>query len=346
MGKFLDFIRQTWKESREWDGHSTTELPPPEPPARPVEHVRTSDDTLTNDEYSKTRQREIEALESRYDLKTVAGINAIPVPKNREAPQGFMPSVTGKIEYYLSLLASQYQREGESELALACMKKANELMPMSSTVYNRDTYMRLPRYLRKLRRFDEARVEEEHLERLLITMADKMSDAAEARLEQSAEIFGTDLVELPYSRACCSECAKYRNRVYSRHGRDKRFPVLPKYKCQSVHGCLAGAFPFIYGVNTLYNKHTLDEVDAIKHSNRPFIDDRDSQEVADYEKYEVEFAYERTSDVCRDDFDWLWEFMPEICPKSFSAYMRMRNARTANYEKIVEAAAEKGKPLT
>lgn len=60
------------------------------------------------------------------------------------------------------LKAEQYEMAGQVELALACYRKSNELMPLNGvSSYPKERYMRLPRYLRKLRRFDEARAEEE-----------------------------------------------------------------------------------------------------------------------------------------------------------------------------------------
>lgn len=184
---------------------------------------------ISNDEYQRHRQAEIDALERRYDLSTVEGINAIPVPRTKEQPAEGISSPTGKIEYYLMIKAGQYEKTGEVDLALACFRKANELMPMSSTEYGRQPYMRLPRYLRQLRRFDEAREEESRIERL----------------------FSSGLV-------------------------------------------------FDFGG-----------------------DDPKTTKV-------------------RAEYDWLWEHLPSVCPKSLSAYSRMKNQKTEKYTAIVAEAAQHG----
>lgn len=187
---------------------------------------------ISNEEYQRKRQAESNHLERKYDLSTVAGINAIPVPKHKEASTASLPSVTGKIEYYLLQKGGSYEKDGEDELALACYRKANQLMPMSSTAYQRESYMRLPRYLRKLRRFDEARAEEAKLNAL----------------------FASGLV-------------------------------------------------FDYGG---------DDPKTAKN---------------------------------RADYDWLWEFLPELCPKSFSGYTRMKNSNSEKYQQLVQAAKARGRNI-
>lgn len=121
---------------------------------------------ISNEAYLQKRNNEIEVLESQYDLTSAGGISAIPVPTQKEVPKESLPSVTSRIEYYLLIKAGTYAREGKEDLALACYRKANELMPVSSVEYGREPYMRLPRFLRRLRRFDEARIEEAKIEAL------------------------------------------------------------------------------------------------------------------------------------------------------------------------------------
>lgn len=184
---------------------------------------------ISNDEYQRKRQAEIDALERKYDLSTIDGINAIPVPKFKALPTGGVGSPTGKIEYYLMIKGGQYETSGEIELALACYRKANELMPRSSTAYGREPYMRLPRYLRKLRRFDEARAEEAKIEKLF-----------------------------------------------------------------------ASGKVFDYGGD----------------------DPKTAQKRAEY--------------------NWLWEHLPDHCPKSLSAYSRMKNQKTDKYKILVAEAKKLG----
>lgn len=94
----------------------------------------------------------------------------------------------------------------------------------------------------------------------------------------NSEILGTDLVEADYFFCCCDECTKYRGRVYSITGKDKRFPKKPKIQHCTCSGL--NFSPFIYGisepiVNSFLNDNN---VDIIKFSNRPFVIERTEYE--------------------------------------------------------------------
>lgn len=233
---FIDFFRNKRRTENKAYGGVTYEIPKP----------------ISNAEYQNKRQKEIACLEGKYDLTTVEGINAIPVPKRKSISTG--GSITGRVEYYLMLKAGQYEKEGDTEKALACYRKTNELMPMSPVSYQYESYMRLPRYLRKLRRFDEARAEETKINAL--------------------------------------------------------FPDK--------------------GVYEMSKTSFIDDMRSAGHSEQR------AEEL--YKKYKAECDAERNKHLCRIDYEWLWEFMPDVCPKSFSGYMRMRNANTDKYRRIVQSA--------
>lgn len=216
---------------------------------------------ITNDAYHTMRQNEMLYWEQRYDLSTIDGINAIPVP----LPQSeaiHSNSVTGQLDYCLMMKAGQYETAGQIELALACYRKCNQLMPLNSvSSYPKERYMRLPRYLRKLRRFDEARAEEQIIEKL--------------------------------------------------------FPDGGIYE-QSKAEFIA---------NMLYVGHTRAQAESL------------------YKTYKAEREAERQKEYFRTDYDWIWEFLPDLCPKSFSAYMRIKNANSEKYQKIVTAAQKMGRTI-
>lgn len=214
MGLF-DFLKRKPREKEELVTYNGLSFMAPKP--------------MSSEEYNRHRQAEIDKLERKYDLSTVGGINAIPVPKQKERPAAGISSPTGKIEYYLMLKGGQYEKAGEVDHALACYRKANELMPFSSTEYGREPYMRLPRYLRKLRRFDEARTEEAAINKL-----------------------------------------------------------------------------FLSGL------------------------------VFDYGEDDPKTAKRRA------EYDWLWEHIPSLCPRSFSAYSRIKNQNTDKYKELVAEAKKLG----
>ena len=209
-------------------------------------------------EYADFRMREIDQLEKKYDFSTIQGIEAIPVPKAK-APRTMLAgsySMTAEPGYYLQHKASDYMSDNNADLAVACLKKSNELMPFSPMAYGIDTYLRLPRYLRKLRRFDEARFEENKI----------------------FELFDINRIDLYLSPPIS----------YEQHCRDfyyeKNERILKKY----------------------YNEYL-----------KVFYEDR---------RKEFDRAY----------YDWLWENFPDECPKSFSAYRRMKKGCTTGFQKIKE----------
>lgn len=238
----LDFLKKIKGEIKVNYGDTSFRVPKP----------------ISNEEYQRKRQAEIDLLERKYDLSTVEGINAIPVPTKKEQPSGGIGSVTGKIEYYLMAKAGQYEKAGEEELALACFRKANELMPMSSTSYDFDRYMRLPRYLRKLRRFDEARVEEAKIQKMF----------------PDSGIFQQD------------------KKSFIDHMR--------------------------------YVGHSAKEAERL------------------YKEYCEECEERRQVLRRRQEYDWIWEHLPSLCPKSASAYSRMKSEGTEKYQSIVAEAAKLG----
>lgn len=216
---------------------------------------------MPNDDYQKMREREAQLWERKYDLSTVKGIESIPIPKKKVDSCG-TGSFTGQLDYYLMMKAGQYEATGQVELALACYRKANELMPMCAvSSYSKERYMRLPRYLRKLRRFDEARVEEAKI---------NLIDPSDGVFERSQAEFIADMLAVGHTKKHAKEL---------------------------------------------------------------------------YAEYKAERDAEHQKVLYRADYDWLWEFLPEICPKSFSGYMRMKNSNSKNYQKIVEAAKKLGRNI-
>lgn len=299
-------------------------------------------DQISNEEYQEKRRKEALHWERLYDLSTVQGVSAIPVPRRKTDASG-NGSVTGQIEYYLMHKAGQYETEGKVELALACYRKTNELMPMAYFSYQRNYYMRLPRYLRKLRRFDEARAEEATIEKMF-SSGSALSDADEARYQGSksaeirwAEKEGTDLVEVSWISGCCEICGKYRGRIFSMHGKDSRFPKFPADFCKKC-GLTYSSF-FDFSTPQYSKKHGRA---LIREMNKPFIDTRTQQDMENYEEVLMQIKTDAIRKKNSEDYDWLWEFLPELCPKSLSGYSRMKNSNSKNYQKIVAEAAKRG----
>ena len=83
---------------------------------------------ITPEEYAEIRQAERDWLEAHYDFSTIESIMAIPDRADLPRPSGGSP--TGDVYYYLKYKARVYEKEGLSDLAIACMRKSISLMQL------------------------------------------------------------------------------------------------------------------------------------------------------------------------------------------------------------------------
>lgn len=308
---------------------------------------------LTREEYELKRNAKADFWERKFDLQSVAGIEKIPKSATRDHPCIGIKTVTGQIEYYLSMKAAQYEKSGNEEMALACYKKSNELMAVSEIQYSQNSYTKYPRYLRKLRRFEDARREEEKIHEMFPDNSKVQGGKQEyakkrnSDINKSLKMLGGDLVHASYVGSCCAQCAKYRERVYSFNGKDKRFPKLPDWLKNETHNCGITIYPFVYGASQFYRFENGKQVktDPISYSNRPFIDDRTKEEIDNYEKRQIRNEQKNRQKRASEDYDWLWENLPGICPKSLYAYNKIRYAKEEKFEMIKKEAKKHGRTL-
>lgn len=306
---------------------------------------------MTEKNYQELREIEARYMESRFDFTTVDGIERIPISIDEPHPE-FICGVTGYIEYYLLSKGGEYEKAHQVELALACYRKALLIMPLRGIGYYKiDSYRRLPNYLRKLKRFDEAREADDYIRKALkldephevqwkqnnqtITIRCD-SEASKEALQQQIDMAFSNcngLVAVSSLGAICAKCASYRNRVFSLDGKDVRFPKFPS----DFHlDCGLMPFPYYDGVTLGF-----DEFD----NNRPYSDNRTRKEKQAYNQWKAEMDRIKQTENCREDYNWLIEFCPDCCPKSFSAYMRARSEQTEAFKKIQNAALRLGKTL-
>ena len=294
--------------------------------------------TVNNTVESKSQETEVgynldsefKPAAKYYKFDTIEQIQRIPVPKtNFECNCDFTQSV----EYVLQRKATIYKQDGNLDLAIECLKKATEIMPYSPTLYSDSDYERLENYLKQARRFDEAREVNKK----------RNSNSATTSYISSLSYFNLVLqeagaVEVFRNPNVCGDCARFHGRLYdsnAAHG----FPnpeIMKKYLEVKRCDCSFAIFPFFYGISipTDGNMSSLK-----KRSNRRFIDDRTKAEKIEFEKNIAEFE---ALSKDRKDYDWIWEFLPEIAPKSFGGYRNMKKRNSKNYQKLVKAAEDKG----
>lgn len=311
--------------------------------------------SISPEEYSKIRDREVDRLNKAYDFTTVEGINKIPVPcreVNGDSP-------TGRVEYYLrGQCFAAYEQAGNEELAIAALRKAQDLMFVSDMIWKRYDFLRLPEYLYKIGRWDEADAELEKIDAFF----GKKKAAVPFHIANAitdAKHNGTDLIEAHTSAPYCAECARYINRIYSISGKDNRFPKLPRAFTSDPSGhylsCLS-LYPYWDGIS----EPSFNCRNIVSYSNRPFRDERSPEEIARYDSWKGKTSknmndqerieqglLDRAKNYYLDSqtFLWIQENLPALCPKSISGLRRIRTQNTKNYQKIVEEAAKLGKEL-
>ena len=159
-------------------------------------------------------------------------------------------------------------------------------------------------------------------------------------LKKSCKKLKTDLIEsVDDANVCCEKCEMYRNRIYSLSGRDRRFPKFPT----DFHwDCRLNTYPFVEDVNIPSFRCR----NIVKHSNRPFVDDRTARELKNREEW-LQRLYKssrkkKEPDIDRIVYFRIAEILPSDIPKTVSSFKKMRNADSKKYQEIVEKATSLG----
>lgn len=275
-----------------------------------------------------------------YDLTDANSIHSIPVPDYLEVndhPVSSDMGVTGYLDYVLRMHSGCLWNNGEYNLSISCLRQACLLMLYSPIAWQRKDYYRIVNSFISLGRFKKANEWKQWIEKNVPSSEDFLHDAFQRILDSCREL-DTDLIEVDCNGPCCSVCARYRNRIYSLSGRDRRFPHFPK----DFHfGCVLNEHPFIDGVMD----PSFDCRNYVRHSNRPFVDDRTAEEKRAYADWQERLSSERdrehAADLNRIAFYWLKAAFPYDAPRSLSAFSKMRNTNSQKYQALaqkVEAA--------
>ena len=211
-----------------------------------------ANDNFDSEEYARYNEEKITEFKTRYDLTTIDGIRSIPISEAKKYPDGGK-SVVYMPEQILNRQATEYKKENKFDLAIECLKKANELYPYSFYAYQRNNYERLVDFMILAKKFDDARKTHNQLDIEVGTRLDELK-----HLQDYAEESKTESRD------------SYYNRVI---------------------------------------KPNIDE-------------ERDKEE-----------------------YYWLLENIPNIAPKSFGGYRKMKKSNSDNYQKIIQEVNSCGKDL-
>lgn len=317
------------------------------------------DETRSLDErnaaYLAIREEEVRRLNAAYDFNTIEGIQSIPVPckeVNNSSP-------TGEVYYYLKgKCFANYWNAGQTELALACLYKAQEFFYYFGLPHRKD-FIRLVVYLYAAGKNEEAETELRRVDRYFANrdIQGEMTQRAISNALEGARSLETDLIEVFSYSPSCAECAKYNNRIYSICGQDKRFPPFKAAytKCSHSLKCLSFS-PFVEHVNV----PAFECNNIVEFSRRPFKDERSPDEIKRYDEWaamirqqqetDAKLEYSMIEDAKARWLDtqtlrWLQKEFPSLAPKSLSGYRRMRTMNTKNFQTLQNLAAGLGRRI-
>ena len=174
-----------------------------------------------------TFQHDMDTVDTfQYDMDTLDGINAIPVPaKNYNTGD----PTKDCIYYVLQRKATEHKKNGNMELAIACLRKSNALSDYADRpLLMQKDYMRLVKYLEKAGDEDAAaealtEIYQRHPEFLDKRISNKPRIAE--TLSKCRE-WKVDLVHIQ-TNSTCPICSKINNKIFSISGRSKKYPKLP-----------------------------------------------------------------------------------------------------------------------
>ena len=298
----------------------------------------------------------------KYDLENINDIKNIRIPQFQNNKG--ISSPTMNLDYILKMRVNV---ENRPNIAVYLAYKVANLMISSPIGWGKKDYYRLVIQLWSIGEIYYGDFLLEQLKKLVpvISQEDEIkyiSNKSFDNVIKYAKQMQTDYIQIGYSGCICSECAPYQNRIYSLSGKDKRFPKLPDFiiKDKGLH-CNISIDAVLYYAGDTITQYTYKntgnvsskEVDAVKYSNRPFIDDRSTIEKENYINHEIKIAKQKDAeenyysrDYWINDYNNHYEYQALVnklgdkAPRSYSGYKRMKKNNTANYQKLLQFAKE------
>ena len=270
-----------------------------------------------------------------YDLETVSGILSIQIPKYDPLTNS-LSSPVNNIEYILQRKATEHDRAGKWDEAIACLRKSNEIMPNSNFMWTKKDYMRLVDYLKKYGAFDAARCEKEKIDELF---SECLNASALKMAIGNAKQIKTDLLESTDISIVCAECSALCRRIFSISGNDRQFPALPLTLTKNRPGheyCILDFYPFLPEFSEPNWKY---KGNLTQWCSRPYVDERGTLQKKVF--YERVFEEEQKN-LDTGLYGLLCEKAPSLAPKSFGGFRRMKNLQSQNFMKIAESASDLG----
>mgnify|MGYP004476234377 CR=1 FL=1 len=188
----------------------------------------------------------------KYDMDTLEGINAIPVPAKNYHTGDYTKDC---IYYLLQRKATEHKRAKRMDCAIACLRKSNELSDYEERpLLLEKEYLRLVKYIELTGNHDLAQQE-------LAKIYQRHPEFKDARISNLVRIKNAisknkkqnnDYVFITTSKRC-PICSKYDSKVFSISGKSKKYPKLPleiSKKGGFCPNCILGISTYFDGINT------------------------------------------------------------------------------------------------
>ena len=277
-----------------------------------------------------------------YDLNNPSDIKQIRTPNFQPdtSMQGY--GITGSLDYVLRMKAGACFNNGQKELCSALLWKSTELMHANKwCAWQKKDFERLINWHYDLGMPGEAEKAKKYLMSFDLfqkNQFDILAEQIKISVLSDCKQLGIDLVVFhDHFGDTCGECAKMNARVYSISGKSRLYPKLPDYVREhgNFHPGCRCTMSVYFGEPVYYRGK---ETNARWASNRSYTDDRTEVQKAMYQEYLDHLADEAQKEADRNEYQLILTKLPDIAPKSFASYRRMKNAKTKNFFSIVEIA--------
>lgn len=188
----------------------------------------------------------------KYDMDTLEGINAIPVPAKDYNTGDWTKD---RIYYVLQRKATEHKRNGKMDLAIACLRKSNALSDYEEKpLLLQKDYLRLVNYIELTGDTELAKQELDNIYSRHPEFLDRRFSnliGINESIRKNKE-WGNDLVIVNTSHSC-PVCGEYDRKIFSISGKNKQYPKLPDKVIKEggfCPNCYLGLNSYFEGIST------------------------------------------------------------------------------------------------
>ena len=262
-----------------------------------------------------------------YNLCSINDIASIPNYSTRTESY----DITKQLEYLLYMASGELEKNNMLNQAIECLRKSNKLKLSSSFNYSYEDYMKICEKMVEKGMFEDAQKELEYLKSVKPELFSRKIYQKQLidKCIENARSAGSDLLKMSSHSSACKLCSQFQGKVFSISGKNKNYPRLPETvrAIGSIHvGCR-------HIFNTFFEEYENKVHQNVAAINK-LVDKLDSQNINYdklFEEYDIDHKYNDRIEYYR-----LFYKYPELAPKSFNSYRRMKSNKTSGYLSLIE----------